>query len=88
MGTETSGFVSELMAVEMVIENEIKQGCNQRQIAQTYALALRSSWPTDWAKVNAMIVQRWSSAGLNRIKNMAWSGKCFEPQPSKDNRQP
>lgn len=67
----------ELACVEFVIENEIKQGCNQRQIAQTYALALRSSWPTDWAKVNAMILAKWPK-GLERIKNMAWSGRCFK----------
>lgn len=66
----------EIACVESVIENEIRQGCNQRQIAQTYALALRSSWPTDWAKVNALILARWPK-GLTRIKEMAWSGKCF-----------
>lgn len=66
----------EIACVESVIENEIRQGCNQRQIAQTYALALRSSWPTDWAKVNAMILAKWPK-GLTRIKEMAWSGKCF-----------
>lgn len=67
----------EITAVESVIENEIKQGCNQKQIAQTYALALRSSWPTDWSRVNKAIVERWSLAGLKRIKEMAHSGKCF-----------
>ena len=66
----------EIACVESVIENEIRQGCNQKQIAQTYALALRSSWPTDWAKVNAMILAKWPK-GLTRIKEMAWSGKCF-----------
>lgn len=66
----------EIACVESVIENEIKQGCNQRQIAQTYALALRSSWPTDWAAVNAMILAKWPK-GLKRIKELAWSGKCF-----------
>jgi hypothetical protein len=71
------GIVSvEIACVESVIENEIRQGCNQRLIAQTYALALRSSWPTDWAKVNAMILAKWPK-GLTRIKEMAWSGKCF-----------
>lgn len=71
-------FTIELMCVESVIENEIAQGCNQTQIAQTYALALMSSYPTDWAKVNEMLVKRWSKSGLNRIKNLAWSGKCFK----------
>ena len=67
----------EIADVEGVIEREIKQGLTQKQIAQTYALAIRSSWPTDWAKVNAMIIERWSVSGLTKIKNMAWSGKCF-----------
>jgi len=71
------GFVTEIACVEMVIENEIAQGLTQRQIAQTYALALRSSWPTDWRRVNEAIVARWPK-GLERIKTMAWSGKCFE----------
>ena len=68
--------VFELACVEEVIENEIKQGCNQRQVAQTYALALRSTWPTDWARVNAAILARWPK-GLERVKTLAWSGKCF-----------
>jgi len=70
----------EIACVEAVIENEIKQGCTQRQVAQTYALGLRSSWPTDWAKVNALILARWPK-GLERVKEMAWSGKCFDPPP-------
>lgn len=70
----------EIAAPELVIENEIKQGCTQKQIAQTYALALRSSWPTDWARINKAIMERWSAAGLKRIKELAWSGKCFPAQ--------
>ncbi|MDA0991659.1 MAG: hypothetical protein O3A51_13030 [Verrucomicrobia bacterium] len=76
MDSKTDVVSVEIACVESVIENEIKQGCNQRQIAQTYALAVRSSWPTDWAKVNAMILAKWPK-GLERIKKMAWSGKCF-----------
>jgi hypothetical protein len=72
-----SGFTTEIACVEQTIENEIKQGLTQKQIAQTYALGIRSTWPTDWAKVNAMIIERWSQAGLERIKKMAWSGSCF-----------
>jgi hypothetical protein len=71
-------FTSEIACVEMVIENELTQGCSQKQIAQTYALALRSSWPTDWAKVNGMIIKKWSANALERIKKMAWSGSCFK----------
>lgn len=73
---------AEMACCEMVILNEIKMGLNQKQIAQSYALALRSSWPTDWKKVNEAIIERWSFAALNRIKNMAHSGKCFEEKKS------
>ena len=68
----------EIEHVERVIGNEIKLGCTQKQVAQTYALALRSSWPTDWPKVNKLIVDRWSASGLERIKKMAWSRSCFK----------
>jgi len=49
----------------------------QKDISATYALALRSSDPTDWKSVNEAIIKRWSLSGLKRIKDMAWSGKCF-----------
>jgi hypothetical protein len=78
-------FRIEIACVESVIENEIKQSCNQRQIAQTYRLGLESSWPTDWAKVNAMILAKWPK-GLTRVKEMAWSGKCFAT--SKNTKEP
>jgi hypothetical protein len=71
-------MIMELACVESVIENEIKQGLTQKQIAQTYALGMRSTWPTDWKRVNEAIIKRWSFSGLNRIKNMAHSGKCFD----------
>jgi len=78
----------ELTHIELTIENEIRQGCTQRQIAQTYSLGLRSSWPTDWSRVNAAIVAKWPK-GLERVKKMAWSGKCFDqPQPSPPNDSP
>lgn len=71
------GGTFEIADVEALIEKEIAQGLNQKQIAQTYALALRSSYPTDWARVNKAILGRWSPAGLQRIKSLAWSGKAF-----------
>ena len=78
--------IIELGWVELVIKNEIEQGCTQRQIAQTYALGIRSSFPTDWATVNKAIIERWSTGGLTRIKNMAWSGKCFKADESEGKR--
>ena len=66
----------EITNVEETIENEIEQGLRQRDIAQTYALAMRSSYKTDWARVNRAILKRWPK-GLDRVKKMAHSGKCF-----------
>lgn len=62
----------ELVAVEYMIESEIAKGFSQPEIAKTYALALRSSYPTDWARVNKAICDHWSRAGLERVKRLAW----------------
>jgi hypothetical protein len=70
-------MTAHLMFVEDTIENEIAQGLNQHQIAMTYALALQSSWKTNWSRVNTAITNRWPK-GLERIKKMAWSGSCFK----------
>lgn len=43
----------------------------RKDVAQTYALALRSSWPTDWRVVNEAIIARWSKSALVWIKNYA-----------------
>jgi len=50
----------------------------QKDIAQTYALIIRSGEKVDWKKINTAIVNRWSMSGLKKIKEMAWNGKCFE----------
>lgn len=61
----------ELACCELVIENEIAQGCSQEQIAKTYALALVSTWQTDWGRVNLAILAKWPK-GLDRVKKAAW----------------
>ncbi len=43
----------------------------QSHVAMTYAMALVSTWPTDWKAVNAAIVKRWPK-DLERVKKMAW----------------
>ena len=60
--------------LQEIADNRMKR----RNVAKTYALALKSSEPTDWSAVNAAIIQRWSRSGLEWIKRMAWSGKAFE----------
>lgn len=70
-------YESHITHVEETVENEIRQGCSQRQVAQTYALAIRSVWPTNWERVNTAISAKWPK-GLDRVKRMAWSGSCFK----------
>jgi len=46
---------AEIACVETVIENEIAQGCTQKSVAMTYALALRSSWPVGFPSCSALL---------------------------------
>ena len=69
----------ELICCTRVLLDEIaNKAVKRRDIAKTYALALRSSEETDWPKVNRAIIDRWSVSGLEYIKNLAWSGKCYD----------
>lgn len=61
------------------IENEIKLGATQKDVAKTYALAMRSDVPQDWQRINNAIRARWPK-GLNRIKESAWR-KCEGKEP-------
>lgn len=58
-----------------VIDDEIAAGIKQSDIALTYALAMRSAaagvWEADWPRVNRAIINRWSRAGLERVKRLA-----------------
>jgi hypothetical protein len=56
----------------------------RRDIAQTYHLALRSSHPTDWPRVNAAIMERWGRSALIWIKTQAWNGRCFRDKLRKE----
>lgn len=52
----------------------------QMSIAKTYWFCLRTSEKLDFGVINKAIIARWSIGGLNRIKKLAHSGKCFEGQ--------
>ncbi len=83
--SEKPGFTMHLVACQMVILNELAQReITQRQIAQTYRMTIESVHAgvdtVDWRVINEAIVKRWSATGLERIKGMAWSGKCFAPR--------
>ena len=75
----TNDVSIELIDCTNVILNEIKDiKFKRKNIAKTYALALKSSEDSINCKIiNEAIINRWSRSGLEYIKNLAWSGKCF-----------
>lgn len=62
----------ELACVETTVENVIEHGGKQKDVAEVYAMALVSTWPTDWGRVNRAISAKWPK-GLLRIKERAWA---------------
>ena len=70
----------ELADCENTLLHEIANGGTRKQVAKTYALALRSSEKDsiNWKKVNRAIIDKWCVNALETIKSWAWSGKCFE----------
>lgn len=63
-----------LMCCEAVIENEIKQGLRQKDVAMTYAMAMHSEAhgrETDWKRINGAIMDKWGRRGLDRVKKQA-----------------
>ncbi len=60
---------------EWVIENEIAQGVPQKDIALTYAAAVRAECAgraVDWRRINTAILTKWSPKALDRIKGAAF----------------
>ena len=79
MAKEVAMMIIELANCTNTLLAEIgDKQCKQKDIAKTYALAINSSESTDWKAVNLAIIDRWSRSGLERIKSMAWSGKCWQ----------
>ena len=76
--TTVPGVRIELAATTDTLLDEIAMPqTRRRDVAKTYALALRSSNKTDWPRVNQAICDRWSVSALKWIKTQAWSEKCF-----------
>lgn len=68
----------ELMFPEKIILTEISdKKATQKDVAMTYRIIIQQKLKVDWKKINKAIVDRWSRSGLERIKQLAWSGKCF-----------
>lgn len=86
--TEATGFTMHLVCCQMVILNEIAhKEITQRQVAQTYRMTIASvhakADTVDWRVINEAIIARWGAKGLERVKKMAWSGKCFGARKAK-----
>ncbi len=56
--------------------DEVKAGLGQKDIAVTYALAIKSEAQgadkPDWRTINGAILARWKMSGLERIKKRAF----------------
>ena len=71
MGLELANCTNHLL--REIAEPAMKR----RDVAQSYALAMRSQETTDYARVNGAIIARWSLSALEYIKQQAHSGRCF-----------
>ena len=71
-----SEFIAHMICCTDTILDEVAAGLNQRQIALSYALAIKSAGAKadtpDWPKINRAIIERWSMSGLERVKKMAF----------------
>jgi hypothetical protein len=63
-----------MVDVQGQLEREIADGRMARKdVALTYAFGIRDCPDgVDWPKVNRLIIDRWSMAGLVYIKEHAW----------------
>ena len=76
-----TGFIELTDCTNTLLREIAMPEAKRLDVAKTYALALRSTSPTDWAVVNAAIVERWSLSALKWIKERAHSGRCFGGTP-------
>ena len=77
-----SDFSINLVCCTQVICNEVSLGCTQKDIALSYAMAIKSQAEgadlPDWKTINGAILSKWKMSGLERIKARAFdllSGK-------------
>ena len=66
------------MCTTVLLREAAEPTATRKSIAKLYRLAMDSSEETDWREVNLAIVDRWSVSGLEHIKQLAWTGKCFQ----------
>jgi len=65
-------FRTEQTAFDAIIVEQVAvPRMTQKAVARVYAMALCSTWPTDWAKVTDAITARWGVKGRERIRKLA-----------------
>jgi hypothetical protein len=77
-GAEVTDIQINLVCCTQVLLQDIFcKEATQKDVALTYAMALKSEAQgadkPDWGQVNRAILARWSTAGLKRIKKLAWN---------------
>lgn len=81
-----SDFRINLVCCTQVIIDEVAQSeLTQRDIALTYAMAIKSAMQgadkPDWRAINTAILARWKMSGLERIKARAMKIVSGKSQP-------
>jgi hypothetical protein len=55
-----------------ILEDVANPDVTRDDVATAYALGLLSEGAVNWPTVNAAIIERWSTSGLEYVKRIAW----------------
>jgi hypothetical protein len=77
--------ISLVCCTQVILQDIGAKEARQKDIALTYAMAIRSEAcgddKPDWRTINDAIVARWKASGLRRVKNLAWKIYSGEVHP-------
>lgn len=80
-----SDYQAYMVCCTDTICEEVKSGLPQKDVALSYALALKSQAhgadKPDWRAINTAILSRWKMSGLERIKKRAMDILAGKIQP-------
>ena len=68
-----AGKITDVNFVEWIMHELDDRVYTQQHVAKTYAILIQKGCSVEqWKDINIAIINRWSVAGLLRIKTMAW----------------
>lgn len=71
------GWQINLVCCDLVMCNEIEKGVALKDVALTFAMALKSEAQgadkPDWGKIADAAIARWGIKGWNRLKERGWA---------------